>query len=233
MSILDELPCASAEHTMDSYMQQSSSSSSIWHWLMWVMDFLTGPTFGVLVAFAVIIFLQYKPSIVAFFSNLFENGAQETLLDCLLGLCDLARAYYQISCECIRNFGSSGESSEPSSAIALLNAAATSRASGGSAPPPLVMLPLEDDAKEQYSREIRSNDEGSPPIDRSPSPSGSSSSSMTQHATICRQEIEPAFLDDKDYPQGWLVYHPTLGVTSKEEAEMFDRKAIRLASTSG
>jgi hypothetical protein len=210
---------------MESYIEPSSSSS-IWHWLMWWMDFLTGPRFGVLVAFAVIVFLQFKPNIVAFFSNLVENGVKETLLDYLLGLCDLVRAYYQIACEAIRNFVSSGASSEPTSAIGLLNTTATSRASRGSAPPPLVIQPLEIDAQLQSSRVLGSDGQGKPSVDRSPSPSGSSSSSITQNAAVSRKEIEPAFLDDKDYPQGWLVYHSTLGVTSKEEADRFDRTAM-------
>jgi hypothetical protein len=194
---------------------------------MWLLDFLTGPTFGVLVAFAVIIFLQYKPNIVAFFSNLVENGVQETLLDGLLGLCDLVRAYYQIACEVVRNFGSSGASSEPTSAIGLINTTATSRASRGSALPPLVIQPLqENDAILQSSHVLGSNGQWKASVDRSPSPSGSSSSSTTQNAIVFHQEIEPAFLDEKDYPQGWLVYHSTLGVTSKEEADRFDHKAM-------
>lgn len=37
-------------------------------------------------------------------------------------------------------------------------------------------------------------------------------------------ELEPAFLHDKDYPPGWMVYHPVLGVVAKEKADEFDRE---------
>jgi hypothetical protein len=30
-------------------------------------------------------------------------------------------------------------------------------------------------------------------------------------------EIEPAFLDTKDYPAGWLIYDPKLGIVRQEE----------------
>ena len=43
-----------------------------------------------------------------------------------------------------------------------------------------------------------------------------------------QQEIEPAFLNEKDYPPGWLVYHPVLGVVSKEHADKYDKEQQRL-----
>lgn len=36
-----------------------------------------------------------------------------------------------------------------------------------------------------------------------------------------RDEIEPAFLKEEDYPPGWLVYHPVLGVVPKTEADRY------------
>ncbi|CAJ1967166.1 unnamed protein product [Cylindrotheca closterium] len=37
-------------------------------------------------------------------------------------------------------------------------------------------------------------------------------------------ELEPAFLNPQDYPPGWLVYHPKLGVVAKEEADAYDQQ---------
>eukprot|EP00521_Asterionellopsis_glacialis_P019140 CAMPEP_0195314834 /NCGR_PEP_ID=MMETSP0708-20121125/2639_1 /TAXON_ID=33640 /ORGANISM="Asterionellopsis glacialis, Strain CCMP134" /LENGTH=175 /DNA_ID=CAMNT_0040379919 /DNA_START=21 /DNA_END=548 /DNA_ORIENTATION=- len=34
-------------------------------------------------------------------------------------------------------------------------------------------------------------------------------------------DIEPAFLKEEDYPPGWLVYHPVLGVVPKAEADRY------------
>lgn len=41
--------------------------------------------------------------------------------------------------------------------------------------------------------------------------------------------LPPAFLKDEDYPPGWLVYDPILGVVSKEEADKYhiEQKAKR------
>ncbi|CAB9497284.1 expressed unknown protein [Seminavis robusta] len=36
--------------------------------------------------------------------------------------------------------------------------------------------------------------------------------------------LEPAFLNDEDYPPGWLVFDPVLGVVSKAEADNYKRK---------
>jgi|UPI000581AB8F hypothetical protein len=38
------------------------------------------------------------------------------------------------------------------------------------------------------------------------------------------QELEPAFLNDSDYPPGWMVYHSLLGVVAKNEAEEYERR---------
>jgi hypothetical protein len=34
--------------------------------------------------------------------------------------------------------------------------------------------------------------------------------------------LEPAFLNESDYPPGWMVYHPVLGVVFKTEADKYD-----------
>jgi hypothetical protein len=35
---------------------------------------------------------------------------------------------------------------------------------------------------------------------------------------VTSTEIEPSFLDPKDYPSGWLIYDPKLGIVRQEEA---------------
>lgn len=37
-------------------------------------------------------------------------------------------------------------------------------------------------------------------------------------------DIEPAFLNARDYPKGWLVFHPSLGVVPKSEADAHESK---------
>jgi hypothetical protein len=38
-------------------------------------------------------------------------------------------------------------------------------------------------------------------------------------------ELEPAFLNEQDYPPGWLVYHPVLGVVPKEQADQYGKSS--------
>jgi hypothetical protein len=46
--------------------------------------------------------------------------------------------------------------------------------------------------------------------------------SIPQHRA---NDIEPAFLNDRDYPPGWMVYHRVLGVVPKTEADRYDGTA--------
>jgi hypothetical protein len=46
-------------------------------------------------------------------------------------------------------------------------------------------------------------------------------------------DIEPAFLNDRDYPPGWMVYHRVLGVVPKTEADRYDRESNGSTGTNG
>lgn len=202
---------------------ESLSSPSIWYWLMRLLDFFTCPSFGVLAAVAAIIILHYKSPIMDFYSNLVENGIQETMTDSLLSLCDLARAYYQIACEVIRNLCSSAGAHGPVPSIPCINTTLKTRTSSMSTPPPLVMIPLHSQSVEPGQRqEIDANEDDTSAAGMQPLPSPTWRATIIQHDRSST-EIEPAFLNDTDYPEGWLVYHPKLGVIPKEEADRFDR----------
>jgi hypothetical protein len=204
---------------------QQSSSSPFWQVVMRTLDVCTGPNFGLLVAVLVIVFLQFKSSLLNFFYNAMEDGWQQTLLECLYGLLELLRAYYQMACELIRSLRlGSGPRPAPTT-IRSHGASATN----GSVPPPLVILPIEDAnaampvptsrTRNRSDARFNATHESSA---RSPSPSTSSSSSLVPQAPLVQEEIEPAFLSEKDYPPGWLVYHPVLGVVAKEEADQYN-----------
>lgn len=40
--------------------------------------------------------------------------------------------------------------------------------------------------------------------------------------------LEPTFLKDEDYPPGWLVYDPILGIISKEELDKHHQQQKQL-----
>jgi hypothetical protein len=46
-------------------------------------------------------------------------------------------------------------------------------------------------------------------------------------------DMEPAFLNDRDYPPGWMVYHRVLGVVPKTEADRYDREPEAAAESNG
>ncbi|KAL3934311.1 MAG: hypothetical protein SGARI_003446, partial [Bacillariaceae sp.] len=79
-------------------------------------------------------------------------------------------------------------------------------------PPPLVIVGPNGRLIEQEPATSSSGDDR-----RSPSPSSSFSSQSTTE-----RDIEPAFLNEEDYPPGWMVYHAELGVVPKEEADAYD-----------
>lgn len=190
-------------------------SPSIWHWMMFALDFFTGPKFSVLVAVFAVILIQFRSSFHPFFHHVLENGMQEAIADSLLGLCDLVRAYYQMTCESFRSFSvysyTNGNTVQNSNGIGRTS---------GSMPPPLVIVPIDpgDTVREMTSTVEKSE------FYRPPSPSASSSPSTKNQPQHKQNEIEPAFLDEKDYPEGWLVYHRTLGVVLKTRADEFDQK---------
>lgn len=48
-----------------------------------------------------------------------------------------------------------------------------------------------------------------------------------KHNTInTLNELQPAFLKEKEFPKGWMVYHPTLGVVLKSVADEFNHDNI-------
>lgn len=45
-----------------------------------------------------------------------------------------------------------------------------------------------------------------------------------------REEVEPAFRQERNYPPGWLVFHSVLGVVHKGVADEYERRRHRLAA---
>mmetsp|Transcript_4832 Transcript_4832/g.12302 ORF Transcript_4832/g.12302 Transcript_4832/m.12302 type:complete len:499 (+) Transcript_4832:124-1620(+) len=95
-------------------------------------------------------------------------------------------------------------------------------------PPPLVTLVTTPNGNKEWEV-VEDDDNGDSNGDSENNRDGStneggiaSSSSAPENVGRTDFELEPAFLDEKDYPPGWLLYHPVLGVVSKEEADRYD-----------
>lgn len=230
-----------------------SSSPSIWHWLMWALDCFTSPSVGIIMALMTIGVFHYKAVWMNFLADVVEHGIQETLLDCFLNLCDLMRAYYQIVCEVIRNIlaasgwsgGGSGAVGVPSTGSSYLNHTMTAptttdtRSSNrNSTPPPLIIVPnfaeesklpighAGDSPKKNGRVTMMKQPQLQQQQQQPPFVGADSFQSTGQCDGFAVDEIEPAFLDERDYPKGWLLYHPTLGVISKEEADQYNHRQV-------
>ena len=186
-------------------------SISWWHRCMWFLDFLTSPRFGVMMAVLVIVGMQYKAEISTFLSSLVENGLRETLLDCLLVICDLARSYYQVARELVRSLFSSWGAQR---SVSLFHKHTTQ---GGRLPPLIICAEMHEAVGEEY-------------IHNSPCRTMDASSAYSEagfeQVKIHFEDIQPAFLNDVDYPRGWLTYHRVLGVVSKHEADEYNLKFL-------
>jgi hypothetical protein len=190
--------------------QQSPTITPLTLWqsfVIWAVDVFTGPRFGVFAAIFAIIIVQYKSNIDNFVYNALEDGWQQTLLECILGFREMIRAYYQMACEVLRRIRQNRDP-QPVQAVAR------SRNLMGSSPPPLVVLAPESETDSTSSMSVG----------KSCDMVETKNSTKRSPPSLCFDEIEPAFLDDQDYPPGWLVYHPRLGVVSKEEADKYDRE---------
>lgn len=175
---------------------------------------MTSARFGVIVALLVILGIHYKERVSTFVSSLTENGFRETLLDSFLSLCDLARTCYHVLCELTRRFLSPFH--EETNSGPLFHTKSISHVSNGGQLPPLVVVAETNNAV----------DEGQAQNSTHGVVYGSSGvpSSDIFLPTDQLEDIQPAFINDEDYPKGWLTYHRILGVVSKEEADAFNQR---------
>mmetsp|Transcript_29178 Transcript_29178/g.78958 ORF Transcript_29178/g.78958 Transcript_29178/m.78958 type:complete len:254 (-) Transcript_29178:1856-2617(-) len=198
--------------------------------LGYLLECLVRPTS--VCAVLVIVCVQYRSSVADLIYTAQEDGILQTLLNSLLSLADIVRAYYHIAREVVRNFGQNslflfgdGTGSgnyarfplterevsvleNKDSTNAPIRRGNKKRLSSVGQPPPLVVV---DNAS------INEGDE--PAAASSPVTSAKPTEFKVRNELM---PLEPAFLNSDDYPEGWLVYHPVLGVISVKEAERYE-----------
>lgn len=248
------------DNNMDQPSVIGTLCTVVWNLIVRILDFITGPNFGLFVSILVIFGYHYRSNLQDIYYSITEDGLQQTLLDLVFSMMDVTRAYIQIVCELLRSFrqhyffdGSNGDNycvpyhnndySNHSNNASYNNnnnnrnnrmgrssilrgiPASSLLASSYGSPPPLVMV---DDRGNIISTEgggVKDNNghHHHHHRHRSLSPTILSSSMTTKGgSSINRDAIEPAFLNECDYPKGWLVYHPVLGVVPKEDADQYD-----------
>lgn len=199
--------------------------------ISYVWDLLTRPHF--LGAVLAILFVQYRSIILHFVYTAMNDGFIQTFFNLILNLADVIRGYYQMSREIVRNLGQnyvsyfvdetdgsnhtrypflqreSSQFQHGDSLNAVTRNNSHKRHSSCGPPPPLVMVRTEDGMIE-------------PTIGDS---YRSMSTKSTPESLIHEMEpLEPAFLNKNDYPPGWLIYHPVLGISCVKEADEYDEQ---------
>lgn len=195
----------SFEHNRNNTMNDGyfSALSVIW-------DVITRPNYGMIVAVLVIVFLQFRSNVLSFVYTALDEGIKQTFVNLILNLADIIRGYYQISRELIRSVGNYARNPFPQVDSIHMQNNDNGRSGNRSflqrgkrilsygPPPPLVVM------KRMESPVINT---------------------MSSARSINGLEpLEPAFLNEDDYPPNWLVFHPTLGVCSKDESDQYDKQ---------
>ena len=202
-----------------------------------VWDVATRPKFYC--AVLVIIFIQYRSTIINFIGKVINDGIIETIFDLILKFADLIREYYHLCHEIIRSnyvFSYVDECDGGKNEKFSMLRRETRRlynddnpdARGCNndnkrfsyncgPPPPLVMM-------NNSNRSTQDETSAAKSIDLSNDVNSELKNEIEEKALA---PLEPAFLNKKDYPPGWLVYHPVLGVSSLEEADQYDKKLTR------
>mmetsp|Transcript_37467 Transcript_37467/g.41909 ORF Transcript_37467/g.41909 Transcript_37467/m.41909 type:complete len:234 (+) Transcript_37467:96-797(+) len=181
-----------------------------------VLDIVARHYYEIIIAVTVIGFLQFRSNFLTLVNKALNNGIQQTFLNLALNLADIFRGCYQISRDLIRSVGNYIQNPFPQgdSIHMQYNDKIHGRngnrnilecgeriLSYGSLPPLVIMK----------------NDD-SPVIAKT----------VSSSATIANglEPLEPAFLNEDDYPPNWPMYHRTLGVTTKDEADHYDRQHL-------
>ena len=186
----------SFEHNRNNKMNDRylSMLSVIW-------DVISRPNYGMIVAVLVIVLLQFRSNVSSFVYIALDEGIKQTFFNLILNLADIIRGYYQISRELIRSVGNYAQNPFPQ--VDSIHIQNSDNGRSGN--------------RNFLQRGKRILSYGPPPplmtMKKVESPVINTTSSATSVNGL--KPLEPAFLNEDDYPPNWLVFHPTLGVISR------------------
>lgn len=196
----------------------------------YLWDVLTRPqSMG---AVLVIVFIQYRSILLSFVRMAMNDGLMQTLFNLTLNFVDTIRGYYHIINEIIRGLGQNRifpfvDENDDS------NYASYSSSQNNDTPD------TSDDSnrykmnvsKEPLPKlvEVRNSVVHSEEDLAAPQPADVGNVSTNSKSKILENEmvpLEPAFLNKDDYPPGWLVFHPILGISSVQEVDQYKEEQL-------
>ncbi len=199
----------------------------------YLWDVLTTPqSMG---AVLVIVFIQYRSLLLSFVRMAMNDGVMHTLFNLSFNIADTMRGYYHMTNEIIRSLGQNrifpfvGENhdsnyrsySSPQSDLQTNDTTnnGTNCYKRNSSNEPLPQLV-------ELRKSVVHNEEDV----AAPQPADSGNvMSINSKSKILENEmkpLEPAFLKKEDYPPGWLVFHPILGISSVHEADQYEEEQL-------
>jgi hypothetical protein len=191
-------------------------------------------------AVLVMIFIQYRSIVLNFVYTAINDGIMHTFFNLILNLADSIRGYYHMTREFTRSLGQNyvfsivdGNDDSNYAGYPMLQRESShlhnndninvptrnnnhKRHSSCGPPPPLVVTKNSTISTEDEMVEPKIG--ASSTIMAAGSPSEILENEM--------EPLEPAFLNKEDYPPGWLVYHPVLGISSVKEADRYDEQHL-------
>lgn len=189
-----------------------------------------------IVAVLAILVVHYRSDLLYIFQTAMNDGFVQTFFNLILNLADTLRGYYHVSHEIIRGLGQyqifsflnenySGPyarrpSRQRESVTFQKSENVSNRNNNHKTNSSVSPLPELVEVRNCVIHEENA-------VASTGNASASAMATTGSNPSILKNELaplEPAFLSKEDYPPGWLVYHPVLGLTSVEEADKHDEQ---------
>ena len=176
-----------------------------------------------------ILFVHYRSVFLTFAHTAVNDGFMQTFFNLILNFADSIRGYYHISHEIIRSLGQNQIFSFANENFGEHYARRPSRQRDSVHSQNNENVPTRNNKINSSAGplpqlvEVRNSvvhGEGEVVAPRNGSfPTVETAGSIPSNIENEMAPLEPAFLNKEDYPTGWLVYHPVLGLTSVKEAD--------------
>ena len=205
-------------------MNIGKAASHLW-------DVLTTPqSMG---AVLVIVFFQYRSLLLTLVRMALNDGIMQTIFNLALNIADTMRGYYLMCKEIIRRLGQNrifpfmnenhdsnygSYSSSPREPGDWQNNDTTNVSNSSHGPLPRLV--------EVRNSVVCEEDEDVTASETADSVTAESKDSKSKILENEMVPLEPAFLKKEDYPPGWLVFHPILGISSVQEVHQYEKERL-------
>ena len=194
-------------------MNIGKAASHLW-------DVLTTPqSMG---AVLVIVCFQYRSLLLAFVHMAMNDGIMQTLFNLALNIANIMRGYYHMSKEIIRRLSQYRF-------FPFMNENHDSNYASYSSSPRDDTTNVSDSSHGPLPRlvKVRNGIVCEEEEDVTASQTADSGAAESRDSKSKMVPLEPAFLKKEDYPPGWLIFHPILGISSVQEVDQYEKEQLQ------